>query len=57
MFVAIHKNGTSKMHILSVAIEPSKEERIQSVLPIQYGPLVCLMLSSAIEVANSVVAK
>ena len=32
-------------------IEPSKEERIQSVLPKPDGPLVCLMPSSAIEAA------
>ena len=37
-------------------IEPSKEERIQSVLPKPDCPLTCLMLtllSSAIETANS----
>ena len=38
-------------------IEPSKEERIQSVLPKSDGPLVHLMPSSAIEVANSVVSE
>ena len=37
-------------------IKPSKEERIQSVLPKPDCPLACLMLtllSSAIETANS----
>ena len=38
-------------------IEFSKEERIQSVLPKPDGPLVLLMPSSAIEVANSVVSE
>ena len=36
-------------------IEPSKEERIQSVLPKSDGPLARLMPSSAIEAANSAV--
>ena len=34
-------------------IEPSKEERIQSILPKPDCPLACLMPSSAIETANS----
>ena len=34
-------------------IEPTKEERIQGVLPKPDGPLPCLMPSSAIESANS----
>ena len=34
-------------------IEPSKEERIQSVLPKPDCPLARLMPSSAIETANS----
>ena len=34
-------------------IKPSKEERIQSVLPKLDGSLACLMPSSAIEAANS----
>jgi len=38
-------------------IKPSKEERIQGVLPKPDGPLALLMPSSAIEVANSAVRK
>ena len=38
-------------------IEPSKEERIQSVLPKSYGSLVCLMPSSAVEIAISAVSE
>ena len=38
-------------------IEPSKEERIQSVLPKPDGPLAHLMPSSAIEAANSAVGE
>ena len=34
-------------------IEPCKEERIQSILPIPDCPLARLMPSSAIRVANS----
>ena len=34
-------------------IEPSREERIQSVLPKPYCPLARLMPGSAIETANS----
>ena len=34
-------------------IKPSKEERIQSVLPKPDGPLAHLKLSSAIEAAHS----
>ena len=33
-------------------IEPSKEERIQSVLPKLDCPLACLMPSSAVKTAN-----
>ena len=36
-------------------IEPSKEEKIQSVLPKPDGPLAFSMPSSAIEAANSAV--
>ena len=36
-------------------IEPSNEERIQSVLPKPDGPLARLIPSSAIEAANSTV--
>ena len=36
-------------------IEPSKEERIQSVLPKPDGPLVRLIPCSTIESANSAV--
>ena len=36
-------------------IEPSKEERIKSVLPKPDGTLTCLRPSSAVEVANSAV--
>ena len=46
------KNGTSKYF---KRIEPSKEERIQSVLLKPDGPLARLMQSSAIEAANSAV--
>ena len=38
-------------------IEPSKEERTQSVLPKPDSPLARLMPSSAIEAANSAVRK
>ena len=36
-------------------IEPSKEERIQSILPKPNGPLALLIPCSAIESANSAV--
>ena len=36
-------------------IEPSKEERIQSVLPKPDGPLVLLIPCSTIESANSAI--
>ena len=36
-------------------IEPSKEERIQSVLPKPDGPLARLIPCSAIESANSAI--
>ena len=38
-------------------IEPSKEERIQSVLPKPHGPLVHLIPCSTIESANSAVCE
>ena len=38
-------------------IEPSKEEKIQSVLPKLNGPLIHLMPSSAMEAANSTVSE
>jgi len=50
-------SGPRKMALLKYfkCIEPSKEERIQSVLPKPDGPLAHLMPSSAIEAANSTV--
>jgi len=50
-------SGPQKMALLKYfkCIEPSKEERIQSVLPKPDSPLTCLMPSSAIETANSTV--
>ena len=53
MFIATCKNGTFKIF---KCIEPSKEERIQSVLPKPDGILVCIMPSSAIEAANSAIS-
>ena len=38
-------------------IEPSKEERIQSILPKPDGPCVCQMPSLATEAANSTITK
>jgi len=51
------RSGPRKMALLKYfkRIEPSKEERIQSVLPKPDGPLARLMPSSAIEAANSAV--
>ena len=43
------------LNILTVSIDPSKEERIQSVLPKPDGPLVRLIPCSTIESANSAV--
>ena len=51
-------NGPRQMtllNILTVSIEPSKEERIQSVLPKSDGPLVRLIPCSTIESVNSAV--
>ena len=53
------RSGPQKMALLKYfkRIKASKEERIQSVLPKSEsdGPLARLMLSSAIEAANSAV--
>ena len=51
------RSGQQKWAILKYfkRIEPSKEERIQSVLPKPDGPLARLIPSSAIEAANSAV--
>ena len=43
-------NGTSEIFY---HIKPSKEERIQSILPKPVCPLACVMPSSTIESANS----
>ena len=46
-------NNTSEIYFNR--IEPSKEERIQSVLPKPDGLLVCLIPCSTIESVNSAV--
>ena len=53
-------SGLQKWHFWNTDfkhIKPSKEERIQSVLPKPDGHLAHLKQSSAIEVANSVLCK
>ena len=50
------RSGPRIMALMKYLIEPSKEERIQSVLPKPDCPLTRLMLtllSSAIETANT----
>ena len=53
----VFHNGPRQMTLLEYfnRIEPSKEERIQSVLPKPDGPLVCLIPCSTIESANSAI--
>ena len=50
-FIAAHKNGTSEH------IKPSKEERIQRVLPKPDVLLTRLMPSSVIKAANSTICQ
>ena len=53
----VFHNSPRQMTLLKYInhIKPSKEERIQSVLPKSDGPLVCLIPCSTIESANSAV--
>ena len=54
-FQKVLYSAPRKMELLKYfkCIKPSKEERIQSVLPKLHGSLACLMPSSAIEAANN----